>query len=307
MRPLLILFGVLLTVSFPAQPWCQSTPDGTPNGLTVDFLNAETRSVSIPLGADDGVTEDLFFALLDDTHRLIAEVIPFEILQNRFWSGPLDDEAFSKVRIGTPVVRITLPADEAFRLKAKYRAREAALKKARMDRKRARLEASMDELDDEILNMTNRRGVIRNERLELQGRLEEERGDLAFRLAGKNAELEDKRDTLRDLQDERTDLFDQRRRLQERSTPPMARLERLDARIASINADIRKLWESIRKLREEKEKVQEDAERRGISRIKGGLADLAQEDARVKQELDDLQRERRRILLELGSIREGDR
>jgi hypothetical protein len=73
-------------------------------GLAVDLKFEETRAVSVPLGADNGVTaESDFLVAIDNEHKVA--VIPSEIFPKRFWSAPLAPEEFSAIRTGMAVER----------------------------------------------------------------------------------------------------------------------------------------------------------------------------------------------------------
>ena len=53
-------------------------------GLMVDFINRESRSISLRLGSADGISAQMNFAVIDSAGIQIAEFFPQEILLDRF-------------------------------------------------------------------------------------------------------------------------------------------------------------------------------------------------------------------------------
>ncbi len=274
--------------------------------LSVDFTNQETRSVSVPLGSQDDLTADTFFALLDEQEVVITEIYPFEILPNRFWSGPLSAEAFGKVEIGTRVVRVTLGPDEQRGIVDEFRARAAALRGAMMRRQRDRLKLSLAELEEEILYLGNVLRKYRRDRIDLQVRLKEERQYVSSRLERINDRLDRARDDLDDLEDDRDDLLEERRKLASRTEPPESRIERLDEKIAILNRELDDLRQDIRVLREERREAREDAERRSILKLSTELENLSLDESRVRIDLDQRQSEKDQILKKLERLEKRD-
>ena len=117
----LILLLILFFVGVQASGVQAQEPRDWSGEFRIDFINGETLSVSLPLGSEDGLTEEVFFALLDRDNRVITEIFPFEILHNRFWSGPLHPEDFKRVEVGTRAIRITLNQKDLDRIKTEYR------------------------------------------------------------------------------------------------------------------------------------------------------------------------------------------
>lgn len=300
LTPLLVtlLAGVPMSL-LKAQEQGSRTDD-----LRVDFLNSDTRSVSLPLGSEDGLTGESFFALLDDGNRVITEIYPFEILHNRIWSGPMTPDVFERVGVGTRAIRITLSRTDIQRIKGEYENRANLLRGKQVSRRRERLLQEYRELEESILLTSNRKTKTQRERAELQERLRMERRELGMRIERITSRLDQLRDELDDLNDERSDLVEERRRLQERNNPPQARIQRLSGEIAEKEDEIRDVRDEIRDLRDERLDAEQDAERRGISRIRSDLDDLDAEELEIQMELDRLELERETIRLELENLRD---
>ena len=92
-------------------------------GLMVDFTNRESRSISLQLGSADGITAEMNFAVIDSAGIQIVEFFPQEILMDRFWSGPFDQEKFARMRTGDSVVTIKLNPEEAAQLRKQFQGR----------------------------------------------------------------------------------------------------------------------------------------------------------------------------------------
>ena len=286
--------------------FCQEREIDKWNGLSVDFTNEETRSVSLPIGYQSGLTADTFFALVDMNDVVIAEIYPFEILSNRFWSGPLSADAFAKVGIGTRAQHINLEPRKAMFLVDEFRARAAALRGAMARLKRDRLEQSLRELNEEILYLNNVLGKYQRERIELRVRLRRERQTMAVRLDRINGRIDSVRDDLDELEDDRDDLVEERNRLASRSDPPTSRIQRLDERIADLNDEINELRDDIREMRDDRREARKDAERRGVLKINKQLEEIGIEESRVKIDLEERKAEREVVLIELERLNSGD-
>jgi hypothetical protein len=133
---------------------------GPADGLFVDFTNRESRSISLRLGSADGISAEMNFAVLDSAGMQIAEFFPYEIMTDRFWSGPLAYEAFAKVRTGDPVVRINLNQSEASRLREQFHERVVLLREEMRRRRlevlaedKVELEEQINELDVELFGL----------------------------------------------------------------------------------------------------------------------------------------------------------
>jgi len=92
---------------------------GVPIGSVLD-VDMRTRTVSVDLGADDGVLKGIRFAIVDDNGRQVAVVVPGDIYPAMFWSAPLDAAEAARVMPGmearwllTPELSMLLSARRA--------------------------------------------------------------------------------------------------------------------------------------------------------------------------------------------------
>jgi len=89
-RLLLFLFVLLLAVSSLAAD------------SAVDILDGKTRTVSVPLGTDNGVSRDSLFEIVLPDNSAVR-IHPAEIYGNRFWCQRLSREEFDRIRPGMSV------------------------------------------------------------------------------------------------------------------------------------------------------------------------------------------------------------
>ena len=294
-------------LTFPAPVFSQTSATNPPSfSGVVDFLNHETRSVSLPLGSADGLTGSVFFALLDGQDQVVTVIYPYEIYSNRFWSGPLDPESFSRVGIGTRAVRMALPPEMRESVRRDYVDRAEILRDEISAARREQLLIVLDDLEEQIVYFTNLSKKLRQDRGDLRSELREEKLDLSGRLDRLNVEMDRLRDDLGELEEERDDLVKDRNRLRDRANPPQDRLRDLETRITELNIEIDEQRREIRDLREERRDIERSAEIRGILRIRSRMDELLLDEEEARSELEDLQAERALILMELEGLRVRD-
>jgi hypothetical protein len=122
--------------------------------LEVDFSNSESRQVSVNIGRSKGLGKAMNFAILNGQLEVITHIYPYEILNNRFWSGSLDETTFSKIAHGMTVVRVDLDRASAARLREEHSVRTSFL---RLEREREELGAKLRDIDIEIDDMFRKR------------------------------------------------------------------------------------------------------------------------------------------------------
>jgi hypothetical protein len=88
----LLLFAALALASLPA---------GAAE-LAVDLKNDASRSISVPVGTDNGVTAESDFEVVAGTEQTVP-VFPGELFRDRFWSAPLSAEDYALIAKGAPV------------------------------------------------------------------------------------------------------------------------------------------------------------------------------------------------------------
>lgn len=234
-RAILVLLAVLLPLG--AVTAAAADP-------VIDLKNDGSMAVSVPVGADNGVTSASDFEA--DVDGVAIAIYPTEIFATRFWSQPLSEGVYDGIRTGTPVRRVTL--DDAAHVKVRVEG------EARKTEYRERWEAA-------------RREGARRETEELRGkrvRLEERRDDLELRIAEAERALADEegrmewltdseeRDidrslrNIEDYADRRDDLQEERNALAGQSPYPRDEINLLTSEIRRLNDRIASERDTIR-------------------------------------------------------------
>lgn len=268
-----------------------------PEKLVVDFTNAESRSISLRLGSADGITADMNFAVIDSSGRQIAEFYPHEILNDRFWSGPLDRESFTRVAIGSMVTRIELDREGALRLREEFRERIVLL---REERRRMRLKLLSEEemeLQEGLNELKVQSFRMEKDLRSLEEKLKRERSLIKRDVDDLQEQIGESRDKRSDLLSDREDLLDTRDKLLRRSDPPQDRISELNAQITEIdraithyNVEIDDLRYEIRDLGEGSRALEDE-----IRKVKDKQRDLDREKRELERELERTAAEMRQL------------
>jgi len=201
--------------------------------IAVELKNDASMTVSVPVGSDNGVTPASDFQAAAD--GLAVAIYPNEIFEKRFWSQPLSQEAYDRIRTGMPVRRVILDNAAHIRVrvegearKAEYREkweaakREAALRESDdLRRKKAGLEERRDALD----------GLIADAEKALAD--EEERQD--WLTGSEEGNIDRSLQNIQDYADRRDELQEQRNALSGQSPYPRDEINRLTAEIRRLN------------------------------------------------------------------------
>ena len=283
-----IVFFMSMGTVFPAAFSDKNT--AVPGELVVDFTNDESRSISIRLGSGDGITADMNFAVLDSTGVQITEFYPHEILNDRFWSGPLADDDFSRIRLGATVVRVNLGSDQAALLREQFTSRLDALKIKRQKRKISDLELERMELEELINDIDVESVGLINDLKTLRGKLKREKDFVRRHVDDLQDRITSLKDDRSEMVKEREDLLDRREGLLRRSDPPQDRISDLNQDISGLDRDIGKANIEISDLRDEVR------DQREVSRS------IQEEISSVQEKLSELEGERRELERDLKAV-----
>ena len=264
-----------------------------PDGLVVDFTNRESRSISLRVGSADGISAKMNFAVLDSAGRQIAEFFPYEIMTDRFWSGPLDQENFARVRTGDPVIRINLSESEATRLREQFHERMVLLREERRKRRLELLGEEKVDLEEQINELDVESVGLKNDIKSIQEELKREKSLSKRHIDDRQEQIDELRDERSELTTEREELLDKRDTLLRRSSPPQDRISDLNTEVADLdreigqfNLEIDDLRDDIRELREESRELEEE-----IREVREEQRELDLERRELELELNELERE----------------
>jgi len=266
--------------------------------LAVDFTNRESRSISLRLGSADGISAEMNFAVLDSAGRQIAEFFPYEIMADRFWSGPLDRENFARVRTGNPVIRINLSQSEATLLREQFHERMVLLREEQRKRRLELIGEEKVDLEEQINELDIESFGLKKDLKSIQEELKREKNLSRRHIDDLQEQVDELRDERSELTTEREELLDKRDTLLRRSNPPQDRISDLNTEIADLdreigqfNLEIDDLRDDIRDLREESRELEEE-----IREVRDQQRELDLERRELELELNELDRE----LKELG-------
>jgi len=217
----------------------------------VELKNADSMSVSVPLGTDNGVTKESDFEAVTADHGTVF-LYPFELFANMFWSQPLSAGSFSRLAPGTlvrPAVRTfedhraARKAGEARKAEMKARQdeakREAARKEAAELREgKARLSARLDEMNERIAAAENA--------------LADEEGRADWITSSEDRDIDRALQNIQEYGDRRDELQEQRNAMAGQRPYPSAEAGRISAEIKRMNDRIASERDTIRTARDRK-------------------------------------------------------
>lgn len=249
-----------------------AAPAARAAGLAVDLKSDENRSVSVPVGTDNGVTAESDFAVAVDAGRKIP-IFPAELYPKRFWSAPLSIEDYEAVKPKMAVERYDPGPDDRQRIRriAAENARQIRQQKASAERIAQRKE--LDALRDKRAGLVERRERIEGWIAEAEGDLAGEQARMEWSNDGIDADIDRIRQRIDEMTDQRNELQARRDALPRENRGDHGRLtteiDRLNARIASERSSINSLRERQRSnqaslSRETRDKKKLEAEARSI-------------------------------------------
>ena len=281
-----IIFAILLLALF--HPGAQAS-DLT-EGLMVDFTNRESRSISLRLGSADGISAQMNFAVIDSAGRQIAEFFPQEILMDRFWSGPFDQEQFALMRTGDSVVRIKLDPEGAAQLRKQFQERTVLLREERRKRRLEFIEDEKTDLEEQINELDVESVGLKKNMQSLLEKLKREKRLTKRHVDDLQEQIDELRDERAELSSERGELLDKRDTLLRRSNPSQDRIDDLNADITDLDREIGQFNLEINDLREDIRDLREETR------------DLDDEIREVREEQRELELEKKELNLELSEL-----
>lgn len=223
---------------------------GRPAGLAIDLKNDASMAVSVPVGADNGVTPASDFRA-DAEGRPVA-IYPTEIYERRFWSQPLSEEAYGRIRTGTPVRRVTLDNAAHVKVRVEGEARKAEYRERWEAAKREAASREVEELRRKRAGVEERRDALDVQIAEAEKALADEEGRLDWLTGSEEQDVDRSLQIIQDYADRRDELQEQRNALSGQSPYPRREIDRLTAEIRQLNDRIASERATIRTSRERK-------------------------------------------------------
>jgi len=223
---------------------------GVAADLAVDLKNDASMTVSIPAGADNGVTPASDFEA--GAGGSAVALYPDELFDKRFWSQPLSREEYDRLGTGTPVRRVTLDNAAHIRVRVQGKERKAAYR-ARWEA--ARREAARRESDDlrrKLAGLEERRDALDVRIAEAEKALADEEGRLDWLAGSEERDIDRALQSIQDDADRRDELQEQRNALAGQSPYPRGEIARLSAEIRQLNDRIASERANLRVSRDRK-------------------------------------------------------
>jgi hypothetical protein len=209
---------------------------------TVDLKNDVAMAVSVPLGTDNGVTQDNDFIVSTDNGAVT--IYPQELFVNRFWSQPLSEEDYAWVRTGMEVRPVTLDKVTHAVARAKGDVRQAEIVARQEEARRQFIRRKMEELKETRERLLDRRDVFDERIAAAEKDLADEEGRMDWLMNSEDDRIDKALQAIQDLADKRDELQAQREALGRSSsqgdfTRQSAEIRRLNDRISSERDKIR--------------------------------------------------------------------
>jgi predicted nucleic acid-binding Zn-ribbon protein len=208
----------------------------------VDLKNDAAVAVSVPLGTDNGVTRDSDFQVAADNGTVL--IYPLEIFDNRFWSQPLSDEAYARIRTGMEVRPAALDKAAHAKVRAEGKARKTEIRARQEEARREEETKKIEELKDNRERLSDKRDALEDRIAAAERDLADEEGRMSWLFDSEDSSIERSLQNIQDMADKRDELQSQRDALPRSSSRGdgariSAEIKRLNDRISSERDGIR--------------------------------------------------------------------
>lgn len=216
--------------------------------LRVDLRNDASQSVSVPVGSDNGVTSESDFVAAADNASVT--IYPLEIFSSRFWSQPLSEEDYARVRVGTEVRPARLDKVTRAVVRANGEVRRAEIAARQEEARRQFIQRKIDDLKYQREEFLERKDVLDDRIAAAESSLADEEGRMEWLTNSEDDGIDRSLQTIQDLADRRDELQSQRESLSRNNT--RADVGRQSAEIRRLNDRISSERDSIRAARDRK-------------------------------------------------------
>lgn len=210
----------------------------------VDLKNDGSMAVSVPVGTDNGVTQASDFQA--DVDGQAVAIYPNEVFEKRFWSQPLSQEAYDRIRTGTPVRRVTLDDAAHVRVRVEGEARKAEYREKWETAKREGARRETDELRGKKARLEARRDDVEVRIAEAEKALADEEGRMDWLTDSEERDIDRSLRNIEDYADRRDELQEERNALSGKSPYPRNEIDRLTSEIRRLNDRIASERDTIR-------------------------------------------------------------
>ncbi|MBM2829158.1 MAG: hypothetical protein HW408_1690 [Actinobacteria bacterium] len=170
----------------------------------VDLKNDAAVAVSVPLGTDNGVTRDSDFQVAADNGTVL--IYPLEIFDNRFWSQPLSDEAYARIRTGMEVRPAALDKAAHAKVRAEGKARKTEIRARQEEARREEETKKIEELKDNRERLLDKRDALEDRIAAAERDLADEEGRMSWLFDSEDSSIERSLQNIQDMAGRRPDI-----------------------------------------------------------------------------------------------------
>lgn len=216
----------------------------------VDLKNDGSMAVSVPLGTDNGVSGESDFEVAGPDGA--TAIYPAELYDKRFWSQPLSEEEYARVRIGMAVRPVSLDKVTHAKVRAAGEERRAEYRAKREAAKREAARRETEDLRQKKARLEERRDALESRIARAEKELADEEGRMEWLSASEERDIDRALQEIADLAARRDELQEQRNALSGQSPYPRNEINRLTAEIRRLNDRIATERDRIRISRDRK-------------------------------------------------------
>lgn len=216
----------------------------------VDLKNDTSMAVAVPLGTDNGVDRESDFQVTGD--NVSVTIYPQELYDNRFWSQPLSEEAYVRVRAGMSVRPVTLDKVAHAKVRVEGKARLAELRAKQEEARRQVNRKKIEDLKEKRERLLDRRFALDDRIAAAEKELADEEGRLDWLASSADTGIDRSLQAIQDLADKRDELQAQRDAISRQSPSARGEIGRLTAEIKRLSDRISSERENIRIQRDRK-------------------------------------------------------
>ncbi len=216
--------------------------------LPVDLKNESAMAVSVPIGTDNAVGADNDFLVAADNGSVA--IYPQELFRNRFWSQPLSEEDFARIRTGMEAAPAAMDQVTRAVIRAKGEARRAEILARQREARRQFLVRKIEDLRSRREALMERRDAL-DERIAAEEKLlVDEEGRMEWTTSVEDERIDRALQAIQDLGDRRDEL--QARREEHSRTSSRSDFARQSTEAAHLSDRIAAERDAIREARDRK-------------------------------------------------------
>lgn len=228
-----------------------STSASYPADSAVDLKNDGAMAVSVPLGIDNGVTRKSDFEVVVSDNAMVP-IYPVELYGDRFWSQPLAEEEYRRIREGMPVRPSTLSDEERTRARIEGEKRISEFQALREEAHREGARRDINELRKKKAELEDQRDAVDDRIAAAEKDLVNEEDRAERLISSEDRDIDRAFEKLLDLADLRDELQERRLALSGERPTPREEIDRLTGQIRRLNNQIESERGSIRISRDRK-------------------------------------------------------